>query len=493
MGLSIQDGVNPTLMDVDTTSNAAHTTIYNPDGTVLAIKDKTSMGIVPGTTYGMPLIGADNETPRLSRAMTDGSLITGGERVLALHDACEGAAVNTNKWIQTLTTMTITQAAASGILLNASAIGTTTTGAMQTSHRFFERPSRSGILAQARVRSTAHFTNNLFEVGFGSPATATSASIVDGAIWRKDGTGQYVPVIGINGSETLGTPIPNATYDAAIGVTQYGLFEVEVDPARCIFRIYTITGSLFNEQVIDFDPTTPSFAVTRLQAMFRTYNSNTVATPVQHFVDEIGVFWQDLTYGKQWAEIKVSQSDHVVSSPTTAFAQLATYANNAAPGTTTPSNTAAASATLMGLAAWNNAGTSFAASDTLDLIIFGLQIPSPYSLVIKRVRIDNISLGAASGAAVYSIQWFLAVNGSALSLATAGTYPPMKKALGFTTLANAAAIGSRFDTAIDVSFPAGVCVFPGRFCVIGARVIGASIATTNQVIRTAADIDGYFE
>lgn len=487
MGVQIQDGVASDLMGVDATSKAGRVTLYNPDGSVLALVDRLSGGITPGTTRGLPIIGADYKTPRLSRAASDGALIAGGERVLVFHDACEGAAVNTNKWIQTLATMTITQAAATGILLNAGSSVTTTQGAMQLSHNFFDRPSRSTLLTRMRVRSTAHFNNNLLEVGFGSPASSTAASIGDGACWRKDGTGQYLPIVSINGSETVGTVV---SFTPA--ATDYYIFEVQVEDSRVTFRIYTSLGALTNEQTIDFTVTTPSFAVTRLQGMMRTYNSGTVATAVQHFVDEIDIFSQDLSWSRPWAEVKVSQGDGILASPFTTFGQLALYTNNAATGTATPTNTTIGTAGLMGTANWSNGANSFAASESLDLIIFSYQNASPRGLMVKGINLDSVNLGAANGAAAYTIQWFLALNHSAVSLATAGAYPTMRKMLGIQAVAASAPIGTPFN-GIDRRYMSGIKVFPGRFIAIGARVIGASAATASQVIRTLVDFDGYFE
>jgi len=494
MGIQVVSGASSDVLTIDPTSKAARTTLYGADGVELTKIDHTTTGsgITAGTTRGIPVIGADYKTPVLLRSTGDGSLIT-GDRNLYLYDSCEGAAVDTNKWIQTVATMTITQA--TGVItFNANSTVTTTTGAMHLSHRFFPFISRTSLVFRCRARATANFNNNLIELGFGSPASSTSASIVNGACWRKDGTGQWVPVITIaSGADITGTPISNATFTGQIATTDYAIFEVVLNNDRVMFSIYKTTGELVFFQNIDVTVSSAAFSQTHLQALVRTYNSAGTGTAVQLFVDEISVWASDFQMNKPYAEALAGMGyGGIVTSPT-AYTQLETYANNAAPSTATPSNTAAAIGTLGGLAAWNNAGTSFGASDTLDLIIFGAAVPSPYGMMIKGLRIDSVSLGAANGAAVYTIQWFLAVNSSALSLATGAPYAPMKKALGFQTIASTAAIGTQFSPVIDVRFGAGIYVFPGRFVVVGARVIGASAATASQVIRTACSIDGYFE
>lgn len=489
MAVQIQSGAGVTMQTVDPVSLAGRSTLYAPDGSLIS---KADMGVVvPGTTLGLALIGVEYKIAHLARSAPDGSLIY-GDRLVHLEDNAEGAAIDTNKWIQTATTMTATQAAATGILLNAGASSVTTVGVQQVSHRFFPRGTRSALITRCRRRDTAHFSNNLIETGFGAPATATTASIGDGAVWRKTGSGDYVPVVSISGSESLGTTIDQATYLLAVPATDYAAFEVVVEEGRATFSITTLTGVTVSKQVVEFPANVPGFAVTHLQAMARTYNSGATGTAVQAFFDEIVVLTSDVTPNKPWAEAKAGQGYGGQTSPT-AYTQVANYTNNTAPTTRTPSNTVAGEVTLGGQISWNSAGTSFAANDALDLILFGFQNPSPYGFMMKGFHLSTVNLGAANGAAVYTIQYFMALNASAVSLATAAPYKPMFQMIGYQTLANAAAIGTKFTDDIERSFTSGPYVFPGRFVVLGARVIGASVATLGQIIRTSWTPDGYFE
>lgn len=481
----------PGTMRVDSTPEAARVVLYGADGQPIAKASATGGNVTPGTTTGLLLAAAEGKNSKLVRAASDGSIFGGTERSLLVYDNVEGAAVDTNKWIQTLTTMTITQA--TGVItLNAGSSVASTVGAMLTTHRQMFLPARGMLVFQSRQRHTAHFINNLIEVGFGSPASATVAPIGNGAVWRKDGTGQYVPVLAINGAEYLGTPIDNATFLAQIMATEYAIFEVILETGSATFNIYKATGELVFSETLDFAAASLWFTVTHVKGMMRTYNAAATGTAVQVLINQTAYWFTDGNTNRSWGEQMAGHSYGGPLTSPTAYTQLEAYTNNAAPTTATPSNTAAASATLGGVVGWSNGANSFAASDTLDLIIFGAAVPSPYGLVLTGIRIDSINLGAANGAAIYAVQWFLAVNSSAVSLATGTPYFPMRKALGFQTLGNAAAIGTAFAPVIDMNF-SPIYVFPGRFVVVGARVIGASAATASQVIRTAASLRGYFE
>ncbi|HTQ48350.1 MAG TPA: hypothetical protein VMI75_36590, partial [Polyangiaceae bacterium] len=359
-------------------SKAARVVLYDSSGNPIALADRASGGVTLGTTKGVPNIGVDYKTPVLLRARSDGSMIT-GDQTLLLYDRAEGSAVDTNKWVQTTTTMTITQAG--GIItFNAGSSFATTVGAMQTSHRWLPFPNRTALVFRQRGADGAHFANNLIERGFASPASATSASLVNGAVWRKDGTGQYIPVISINGSEYLGTGISNATFTASVPAGQYAVFEIVLFNNHALFTILTTTGAVVSFQTIDFPASSTSFQQTHLQAMVRIYNSASTGTAVQTFQDDISVWSSDYQPNKPYAHQIVAQNGNLVSP--TAYTQLANYANSAGPSSATLSNTAAGYTTLGGQ--WQFAAVAGAET---DYALFAFTVPSPYTLYITDVAI----------------------------------------------------------------------------------------------------------
>lgn len=486
-GIILQNSATASEMGID--NRSAHVALYDSSGNILTPVDKAPSGITPGATRGVPIMGAEWLTPRLLRSLTDGAL-AGAEPTLLLEDNVEGAAVNTNKWIQTTTTMTIAQA--TGVItFNSGSSAATTVGAMHTSHRFLPYPSRGRLIMRGRFRATAHFNNNLHEIGFGTPTSATAAGIGVGACWRKDGTGQWLPVISSsNGTEVLGTPISDATWTASIPAANFFTLEVEVTDRHFIFRAYTSVGVLVNEQDIPHAATTGNMTGTRLQTLVRTYNNAGTGTAVQLLAGAIGVWCLDYDTGKPWNHCMAGEAQSSLTSPT-AYTQTANSANNTTPTSRTLSNTAAGETTLGG----DIVATAMVAATT-DLIMFGFQVPSPYTFYFTGIKISvplNQVVAVATTETLF--QYGMAFNSSAVSLATAGVYPPMRIQLpGYHNAIVALAANKPFSIGTEIAWsPATpIVVFPGRFLHVFTRCL-VGTATATETYRWGVTIDGYFE
>jgi hypothetical protein len=481
MGIGIF--LNGSGQELGGVGDAAKVLLYDGAGNPAVLADNA---VLPANSGGLAIAGKDYKLARALRATMDGALQI-AEETAFLSDVVEGAAVDTNKWIQTTTTMTIAQA--NGVItLNASSLTTTATGAMLISHRTLPLLRRSPLVASFRARYSATASNTIVEMGFGAPATAIAASIGNGACWRKDGTGQWVPVISINGSEILGTPVSDATVRAAMAVADYAIFWVMLEQTRATFQIVNQSGVLISRQVVPLDggSAAQGFTVTHLQAMQRVYNSGTAGAAVQLFLSGTDVYAIDGVLNKSWEQQVIGMgSGGSITSPT-AFTQLANYANSAAPATGTPSNTAAGYTTLGGqfqMAAPAGAET--------DLVLFGFQVPTPYQLYVKRVKISAFNMGAAVATTPTLLQWGLGFNSSAVSLATAAPYAPMRKAIGAQAIAVGAAIGTMYGPDC-VEWSGFECVQPGRFFHVILKV-PVGTATASQLIRGVCSVEGYFE
>lgn len=480
MGFQIL-GADGTPLKVDATSNAARATLYAPDGTVLTRQDRSA--ITPGSSSGMPLVGRDGPLARLLRCSPDG-MLKAGDDYLVFYDSTEGAAVDTNKWVQTVATMTITQAAGTGILLNAGSSAANAAGAMQLSHTRFPNIGRNSLAARYKVRYSAHFNNNVLELGFGSPASSTATTIVDGACWRKNGSGQWIPiVVASSGTDVTGDPVDDATFRAAVGVTEYAIFAVFVEETRATFRITKADGTLVNEQIVNFGPTIGTFGTTHLQAMIRNYNAAATGTAVQMWVAQASVWLTDMV-GPPLEQALLWMNNGSLTSPT-AYTQLANYSNGAAPATATLSNITAGYTTLGGQ--WQFAAVAGAET---DYAFFGIQIPAPYGFTATRVAIDAINTGAAVATTATVLQWGLAFNSSAVSLATGAPYPPMRKTIGVHTFAVGAAIGASGGP--SVVWQGREKVQPGRFFHVTLKMPIAT-ATASQILRGTCAVEGFFE
>ncbi len=480
MSLVVKSGAGTELLTVDPSSNAARVTLYDAQGNVISIIDKTTLS---ATQKGNINMGSDGKVGRFSRTDKFGN---SGINLssLAWYDTVEGAAVNTLLWTQSLTTQTMTQANES-ILFNASAITTITTGSMIVSTKQFYKKPRIPLLVRFTKVQFVHYNNAVMELGFGLPSSATVATpFTNGAFMRKDANGAVYLVVSANGSETLSSALTSPNN------TDYYTVELLVDDDSASLLVFDSSGIPIIDTRLALGVVFQQlWTVSHLPVFARTYNNTAPATAPVFRISTSAVYELDVFDTEPYQHKMVSLGKHLWNNPFTTFGQLANYTNNAAPTTRTPTNTTAVETTLGGHISWNNAGTSFAASDTLDLVLFGYQNITPYQMCITDLIIDTINLGAANGATEYALEYFIAVNSTAISLATA-TYT--RQVLGFQSLAAAGVIGARFAPRISDNYQSPIIIEAGRFLVIGARVLSGT-ATASQVIRTVCTPKGYFK
>lgn len=474
MGISINN--------VTPVNGALPALLYDANGGVLVQTDRAQ--ITPGATSGIPSMGFEFQTARVNRCSPDGSLRTTADGLL-LYDAVEGAAVDTNKWVQTLTTMTIVQAAGV-ITFNGGSSVAINVGAQQLSNRWFAKILRSPLIFRSTQRHTQHFNGNLIEQGFGSPTTAITNNLVNGAVWRKDGTGQYVPVLIFNGSEVLGTPISNATWLTSVAPTDYFVFEIFLTDSYAKFSAYTLTGTLISEQTISYGTTVLGFTQTHLQACNRTYNAAATGTAVQLLLSNCAVYKLDDNTTRDVSTVQAAMAYNQGSSPT-AYTQLSNYANSAAPASAVLANTTAGYVNLGGQFQF----AAVAGAET-DYALFGLAIPIPYHFYFRGIRIETWNTVVPVATTPTLMQWGMAFNSSAVSLATAAPYSPMRFAIGAQTFAVGAAVGAKADAPVYWQPAEPICVMPGKFIhVILKMPLGTATAT--EIFRGTCAIDGYFE
>lgn len=168
--------------------------------------------------------------------------------------------------------------------------------------------------------------------------------------------------------------------------------------------------------------------------------------------------------------------------------QLANHANSTSPTSATLSNTAAGYATLGGR--WQFVPVSGAAT---DYALFVYLVPTTHVLVIRGIAISS-HVFTAIGATASVLDWALAVNSTAVSLATTDADPvwaPRRRPLGTQCFLASAAAGTQ-ATDIVRTFEAGgglVCQ-PGRYVHV---IVQTPVGTTTGVIRGDVMVDGYFE
>jgi hypothetical protein len=465
-------------------NRAAFVQLYDAAGLPIAPSNR---GAISDTVGGNLSANKDYELARTQRAMPDGSMVAARENML-FYDSVEGAAVDTNKWIQSTTTQTITQSAAN-ILFNAGSSVATTTGALQVTHRRFAQMPRSALVFRTRVRATAHFTNNQLQFGFGLPASQTAIGAADAAFWRKDATGQWLPVVSIGGAENLGTPISNATFIASVPTTDYAWFEVFLEESRATFSIVTQTGVNVNTQVVEFPPNVSSFQSTHMAAFLHCLNTGATGTAVQMFVSGVAIYEVDGSVLIDPFEAQSGMEYNSLTSPT-AYTQAAQWANSADPAAAVLSNTAASYATLGGIFI---GPTPTPGGAVTDFSFFSWTNPAPYQFYVTGVKISSINRGVAIATTATVLQWGLALNASSGSLASAAPYTPMRIAIGQQTFAIGTAIDAPPTPAeVSLDLKPAYAVQPGRTAIIILRIpIGT--ATASGFLRGTVAVTGYYK
>jgi hypothetical protein len=167
--------------------------------------------------------------------------------------------------------------------------------------------------------------------------------------------------------------------------------------------------------------------------------------------------------------------------------QSANYANNSAPSNATLSNTTAGYTTLGGL-------FQFAApsgSET-DYALFAYQVQSPYRLFVDSVSIGSSITGVKSSTTSTLLQWAVAANSSAVSLATGPPHPPIRTPIGLQEAAKSAGPGESFMPGVLTYTPRTPIVIDStRYFHVIVRVPVGN-ATPGQFVRGFVNVEGYF-
>ena len=475
MGVNIIGGASGILQDVDTLSRAGRGILYDHNGNVLTQSDKTAWA-TPKT--GLPVLAKNRDTiARMIRASVVGNLGILDDEFL-LYDPIEGAAVNTNIWTQSTSTFTIAQSAHA--ITFDSGGGSTVAGAfaIHTSNRQFLKVPGTPLLFRTRVRMN-WFANSVAEFGFGAPSGVTTV-VSDGAFFRKTTSGQLQAVVSFAGTETTQNL-------GVVNITDFYDYTIVVDEQYVHFIVIDSAGNIISDVIQNIGVVTQAFlwSVTHLPCFYRLYNNTSPVTAPTLVIGGVSVLNKDIATNKSWAEQLATLTKGSLASPTT-FAQLANWANSTGPVSATLSNTAAGYTTLGGL--WQFAAIAGAVT---DYALFGFQNPSPYQLIIRSLKIDATVTGAAIATTATILQWGIAANANAVSLATGAPYPPMRVPIGMQGFIVGAAIGT---TAPSVVYTPGspIVIEPGRFFhIILNMPVGT--ATASQIIRGTAAVDGSFE
>lgn len=394
----------------------------------------------------------------------------------------EGAAVDARNYNTATTTMTITQAS-SFVTLNASAITTINTNARLTTHRVFPYLDGQPLVAMwtfKRATGQTGQANELLEMGLVAHTAATAAT--DGVYFRWNTSGEFRAVSTFSSADSqsavLTSPTANATHTAVIIRRATGT-DFFIDGAR----VAAI------EDASQANPTSTRGVPFSARVVVA---GSAPATAPNLQIGPVSVF-RCGDADKAWGDKLASAGLYNNQAPLTPFAQTANHANSTSPTSATLSNTAAGYTTLGGryqFAAPAGAATDFA--------LFGYTVPAGYQLYITGIAISSCNTGAAVATTATMLDWSIAVDSTAVSLATTDSFgppfvsmAPRRTALGMQGFQVAAGIGACANDIVRTFSPPLVAE-PGRFAHVIVQV-PVGTATASQVIRGDVTITGYFE
>jgi len=408
-----------------------------------------------------------------------------------------GTAQDTSMWYCAFSTMTITQSGGF-LLLNASNIGTTGSGAYITSRRFFNLTANAGLKFGTVINITqAAAANEIWAIGLGTPAS-TTALPTDG-VWIQYSSAGLFGVISSNGVITQTGALPVVS-PISIPINANKLLQIRINN-RVVHFLYdgNFIGSLPTPIGLGMPFMTASLPV------FAQYvNTGTVSggTFMQLKIGMIAVDQFDSQLSKPYSHIQAGKGLMAYQGlQGGTMGSSAKMPNNAAPDA--GAALANASAAFLGL------GGQFSFQPTLtsgsDGILCSYANPvgsinqTPRTLYITGVKIQSVVTILFIGGPVIMF-YSLAFGHTTVSLAqtetttfaTASTKAPRRIPLGLESFVITSPIGQLSGTPpVTMQFTSPVVINPGEFVAIVAKNIGT--VTSAGVITSLVTFDGYFE
>lgn len=469
---------NGVAINGDATANALQVILKDNAGNSLAVNRGSEIPTIP---TAMPVAGINDGSYRILRLDRIGSVRPGFDTML-FHDDVEGTTINSQLWTATATTFANAQSATTGIDMNSASGLAANSTAQLLSQRQFSKMQMTTLRMRIRTR-VIPAVNSLQEFGFGQPSGVV-AQIPTGAFWRYASGGSIIPVLAYNGSNVVqGTDIaPDIV--AIGGSANYYTWGIIVDDDNVLFTCQDVsTGKLISEQTLQLPLAQPKiWSATHLPIFARNYVTTSAAPfAPRMYISDTMVTALDMVSNRPWAHQQAAIGSGAEVHPTT-FAQTSQWANSAAPANATLSNTVAGYTTLGGL--FNFAAPAGAAT---DYALFAFTVPAPYSFYCTGIYISSYNAGAAVATTATVLQWGVANNSAAVSLATTIN----RTALCSQSYLVGAAIGQPSED-LDMNFEVPLRTDPGRLMHVIVRV-PVGTATASQVISGSVTIRGYFE
>lgn len=406
------------------------------------------------------------------------------------YDQVDGSTVNTNLWNPVVSNCTIVQA--NGFrTLNAGGAITSGLYAVNQSVKYIPLYGTLPLSIDINAKvSNLPAAGAVAELGIGLASTTSAPS--DGAFFRWAADGTFKCVINNAGSETPFTPATGTITDTLgrtttipPATTDTHIFGIQVVEDHVQFLIDDV---LVADIQVPLNGAFP-FNNGRQPMLERVYTTGAVSLAPQLSVGQVIAVQDDLNQNRTWAQFLCSLGRGAYQIPISGFGQTANHVNSTSPTSATLSNTAAGYTTLGGRFQFAAAGGA-----ATDYALFAYQNVSAYQLFINNISISSVNTGATVAGTPTILDWALAVNSSAVSLATsdsAGVWSPRRIPLGIQAFSVGALAGA---VAGDLTrqFAAPLVVDSSRYLHVILQ-LSVGTATASQIIRGDVAINGYCE
>lgn len=451
------------LIDSSTNKTAA----INADGEV-----SVALTQIPANAGYARMLDGNGEAIHVTDT---GALLTSG-RELIITETVDGSNLNTNKWVTSVSGMTVTQASGF-ITLNAGSAVTANAYAILRSIKNIPLMGSLPALVTANIRTNVLPQSNLtMEWGFGT--VATNAAPTDGCYFRWNANGNFQAIINNGAGETI---VDSLTPPA---INNTALMEIEIVEDEVAFFIDDIEICRVVVPIANAYPTNAA----RLPVFLRVYNgSGSPAVAPQIALGQLTAVQQDVQMGRDWKSVLAAIGQGAYQSPITPFTQTAQHDNSTTPTAASLSNTTPSYSTLGGRFLFN-----VVSSAATDYALFGYQVPAGYQLYITGISISGV-VSVALGLTASILKWSLGVNGSAASLATAESPPTSWATRRIPIGTHGATVSSIVGTTlepINIVFPTPLVVDSGRYAHV---ILQTPVSSSTGTITGEVMINGYQE
>lgn len=487
---NIQSGASTDLLSIDTTSKAAHTTIYDVSGSIITVARNY---IAPTSQNYMPIAGIDQGIiVRPIRVGSFGTQRTTSE-ILLFNDCFEGNAINGNQvnpqYISGSTTMTTTQALSGVLAVNDNQTTAANSYYTLTTVKQHPKYARQPLFTRMRCAMLSVTTIHTFtEFGFGAPINNV-AIVSNGAFFRLKTDGTLAGIFSFNGTEK------EAVFTVVPVAGRYYYYDIILDDDSVRFIVADANEAPIIDQAIQLNLTVPNtFAVSHTPTFFRVYTDGTGGGTAQTlYVSAHMVQLLDGINNIPWADQKAGLGRHSLNHPVSgvlnnSWRSTSQLSPGVAPASFTPSATAGGNAFLGGEALC----AATATSENL-LSVFSYGIPTPYSLFITDVNVNvPINTGAVVGTTDTILEFALVLNCSSSNIQSGGGQRILiPNALYKTTLGTA--INGLFTGSMVPWAPrTPLMCMPGTYVHLAYKVI-VGTATGSEIYRLGATIGGYYQ